>query len=275
MKFRRIVNTRAFAGIVLVGVVASVIALAAPGAAKAGEEPVPSLDPEWSAQFVPPTAPRFRAALANCTPVDAVFYAATDWLRLAQKLRSNPSACANYYVSVPPLAADKTALRVNQAGQIRALGSQFHAMAEINVTGWTSWVAADSSRTWFDAGVEARRRMAAAGFDVNAGDIWAVNEFSSAVRTNTGAARANMRDLVRGLHTGDGTTPVQGLIWVSGIGQPTTNLGPYKSNVKAWLATHRSGATWASTCGSSRRRCTAASPTGRCPARAPTIALAR
>jgi hypothetical protein len=235
MKFRRIVNTHAFAGVVLVGLVAAVVALAAPSTAKADEEPVPSLDPDWSAQFVPPAAPRFRAALANCAPVDAVFYAATDWLRLAQKLRSNPSACANYYVSVPPLAADKTALRANQAGPIRALGSQFHAMAEINVTGWTSWVAADSSRTWFDAGVEARRRMAAAGFDVNAGDIWAVNEFSSAVRTNTGAARANMRDLVRGLYTGDGTTPVQGLIWVSGIGQPTTNLGPYKTNVKAWL----------------------------------------
>jgi hypothetical protein len=83
-------------------------------------------------------------------------------------------------------------------------------MAEIDLNGWRPWVAADSTRTGFDAGVEARRRMAAAGFDVDAGDIWAVNEFSSAVRTNTGAARQNMRDLVRGLYTGDGTTPVQG-----------------------------------------------------------------
>lgn len=236
MKRRRIVNTRAFAGVAVVALVAAAVAMVAPAAAKADEEPVPSLDPGWSAQFVPPATPRLRAAVvANCLPVDTVFYAATDWLRLAQKLRSNPSACANYYVSVPPLAADKTALRANQAGPIRALGSQFHAMAEISVTGWASWVAADSSRTWFDAGVEARRRMAVAGFDVNAGDIWAVNEFSSAVRTGSGAARTNMRDLVRGLYTGDGTTPIQGLTWVAGIGQPTTNLGPYKSNVKAWL----------------------------------------
>ena len=233
-------HARALAGVAVIVLVAALAALFAPTTAWAADptgepEPVPSLDPDWSANFVPPAAPRRFRVAALCLPVDAVFYAQTDWLRLAQKLRANPSTCANYYVSVPPLAADKTALRSNQAGPIRALGPQFHAMAEINVTGWSSWVAADGTRTWFDAGVEARRRMAAAGFDVNAGDIWAVNEFSSAVRTNTGAARQNMRNLVRGLFTGDGTTPIQGLIWVSGIGQPTTNLGPYKTNVKLWL----------------------------------------
>jgi hypothetical protein len=223
----------------VLALVAALLALVAPASAFADDpsgepEPVPSIDPDWSANFVPPPQPRIRAA-TRCLPLDAVFYAATDWLRLAQKLRANPSACANYYVSIPPFSADKSTLRPNEAGQIRALGPQFHAMAEINVTGWASWVAADSTRTWFDAGVEARRRMAAAGFDVDAGDIWAVNEFSSAVRTNTGPARQNMRDLVRGLYTGDGTTPLQGLIWVSGIGQQTTNLGPYKTNVKLWL----------------------------------------
>jgi hypothetical protein len=227
-------------GIVLLALVGALIALVCPGMAAADDpstdpEPVPSLDPDWSAQFVPPAQPRLRAALV-CRPVEAVFYAQTDWLRLAQKLRSNPSACASYYVSIPPLAADKTALRVNQAGPIRALGPQMHPMAEINVTGWSAWVAADSTRTWFDAGIEARRRMAAAGFDVNAGDIWAVNEFSSAVRTNSGAARRNMRELVRGLYVGDGSTPpVQGLIWVTGIGQPTTSLDLYKNNLKLWM----------------------------------------
>jgi hypothetical protein len=218
---------------------ALLVALGWPGAGKAegpaGEpEPVPSLDPAWSASFVPPAAPRLRAATI-CTPLDGVFYAGTDWLRLAQKLRANASTCANYYVSVPPLAADKTVLRNNQAPAIRALGPQMHAMAEINVTGWQAWVAADPARTWFDAGVEARQRMVAAGFDVNAGDIWAVNEFSSAVRTGAGNARRNMRELVRGLYTGDGTTPVQGLAWTTGIGQPTNTLDLYKNNVKLWL----------------------------------------
>ena len=40
-----------------------------------------------------------------------------------------------------------------------------------------------------------------------AGDIWAVNELSSAVRQGAGAARTNMRALIRGLYTGDGTGP--------------------------------------------------------------------
>ena len=39
-----------------------------------------------------------------------------------------------------------------------------------------------NNSTWYEAGVEARRRMAAAGFDVAAGDTWAVNEFPSTVR---------------------------------------------------------------------------------------------
>jgi hypothetical protein len=80
---------------------------------------VPSLDPEWSDTFVPPPAPRLRVA-TTCRSLNAVFYAQTDWLRLAQKLRATPSACAEYYVSVPPLAADKTRLRSGEAAKIRA-----------------------------------------------------------------------------------------------------------------------------------------------------------
>jgi len=170
-----------------------------------------------------------------CRPLNAVFYAQTDWLRLAQKLRANPSPCADYYVSVPPLAADKTRLRTGEAAKIRALGPRMHAIAEISIVGWGNWVAAGNG-TWFDAGVEARRRMNAAGFDVTLGDIWGVNEFSSAVRRGDGTARADMRELVRGLSTGDGTIPaVQGLVWVVGIGQPTPDLSTYKTNLKGWL----------------------------------------
>src|SRR5205809_156923 len=83
-------------------------------------------------------------------------------------------------VAVPPLAASKTTLRNGEAAKIRALGPNFHALAEINWAGWRTWVA-ENSATWFDAGVEARRRMAAAGFDVSKGDTWAVNEFPSSV----------------------------------------------------------------------------------------------
>jgi hypothetical protein len=84
---------------------------------------VPSLDPEWSADFVPPAMPQVRSlTAAACRPLSAVFYTETDWLRLAQKMRANPSSCADYYVSIPPLAADKTKLRNGEAAKIRALG---------------------------------------------------------------------------------------------------------------------------------------------------------
>src|SRR4051812_22825724 len=103
-------------GGLLAALAAASVALAAPAVTRAegpssDPEPVPSIDPDWSANFVAPATPRLRAATI-CRPVDAVFYAPTDWLRLAQKLRANPSQCANYYLSVAPLAADKTALRV-------------------------------------------------------------------------------------------------------------------------------------------------------------------
>ena len=234
-------------------VAAFALALAAPGATWAADpvgtaadtvslqtdgadsfEPVPTLDPEWSDNFVPPPMPRARAAATLCRPLDAVFYAPTDWLRLAQKLRGDPSACAQYYISVPPLAADKTRLRSGEAARIRALGPQMHAMAEINVTGWTNWVAAGNG-TWYDAGVEARRRMATAGFDVTVGDIWAVNELSSAVRQGAGNARSNMRDLIRGLYTGEAGSPtVQGVAWTVGFSQSGVDPSTYKANLKSW-----------------------------------------
>jgi len=239
--------------VVLWASLAAVLALAVPAATRAddtegcgaeecvGSTPVvPSLDPEWSANFVPPPLPRLRAATA-CIPTDVVFYAQqTDWVRVAQKMRENMSPCASYYVSIPPIVADKTRPRGPvQAGLIRALGPNFHAMNDINVAAWTTWVAADPGRTWHDAGVEARHRMddpTVGGFDPAAGDIWALNELSSAVRQGTGLSRQNMRDFVHGLYDGDGGPPMKGLVWVSGISQGTTFLDTYRRNVKSWLA---------------------------------------
>ena len=163
----------------------------------------------------------------------AVFYASTDWLPLAQALAANASPCASYYVSVPPLSADKTQMRSGVASQIRALGPSFHALAEVNVSAWQGWVTSTGG-SWYQAGVEARTRMAAAGFDLSAGDAWAVNEFSSAVRSGSGATRQNMRDLVHGLFDGSGPA-TKGVVFVEGIGQPTVSLSTYKANLESWL----------------------------------------
>jgi hypothetical protein len=182
--------------------------------------------------------PRFRlsgrASIPRCRASEFVFYAARDWLRLGPKLAEHASPCADYYISIPPLVSDKTNPRPDQAWRIRALGPRFHAMAEIHWSTWQSWVRATGS-TWYDAGVEARRRMAAAGYDVALGDTWAVNEFPSSVRRDLGTAREDAREFVQGLYEGEGR-PVQGAVFVIGVMHGTKDASLYKSTLKAWLA---------------------------------------
>jgi hypothetical protein len=224
--------------LVLAGGFVAAGAIAGPAVAfSTAPQPVPSLTPVatqrlWNELVRQPRVHSLRTA--DCRPLRAVFYAATDWLRLTTKLAATASPCAQYYISVPPLAADKSQLRADQAWRIRALGPAFHALAEINVTGWTAWVASTGS-SWYQAGVEARRRMAAAGYDVTAGDTWALNELSSAVRQGTGNARANMRAFLNGLYDGDGTLPVaRGTVFIAGIGQATTDLSLYQARLQDW-----------------------------------------
>jgi hypothetical protein len=210
-------------------------ALLAASARAAG--PVPSLTPaatqaEWSRLA---DAPRPLARGAECVPLRVVFYAATDWVRLATRLAANGSSCVQYFISVPPLA-DKVTPRPDQARRFRALGPNFHGLAEINVSGWTDWVAANGA-SWYAAGVEARKRMAENGYDVASGDSWALNELSSAVRVGTGTARANTREFLRGLYDGggNGAPAVKGVVFTTGLAQVTTELSVYQSRLQDWF----------------------------------------
>ena len=207
-------------------------------AATRSTTPVPSLEPAKTATLwkrLTSSRERRPSATAACRPLRAVFYAASDWLRLATKLAERRSACAEYYISVPPLVGDKTQMRPNQANRIRALGPQFHALAEIHFATWSRWVASTGS-SWHAAGVTARQRMAAAGYDVAQGDSWALNELSSAVRRGDGNARANIREFVRGLYEGDGTRPARGAALVIGFGQRTGDVSAYQNTLQSWLA---------------------------------------
>ena len=218
-----------------------VAAAIAPTAGRAAAHPTPvvrSLEPAktaklWRELVAHPR--RFRStAQSDCRPLRGVFYAQTDWLRLATRLAAQPSPCAQYFISVPPLAADKTKLRTGEAAKIRALGPSFHALAEIHYAGWSKWVT-DNASTFFDAGVEARKRMEAAGFDVSKGDTWVVNEFPSSVRVGTGSDRANARELVRGLFTGDGTAQAKGAVFIVGVGQSVPDTTLYQTNLQNWM----------------------------------------
>jgi len=214
------------------------LALFAVPAQAAPIKPVPSLQPAATAKLWAKLVHRPHAystlTTSDCRPLHAVFYTPTDWLRLATKLANAGSPCAQYDFSIPPLAADKTTLRSDQAWRIRALGPNFHALAEINVSGWATWVT-NNGGSWYAAGVEARRRMASAGYDVAAGDSWSVNEFSSGVRRGDGSARQDMRDLVHGLYDGDGTHVAKGAVFISGIAQSTSDLSVYKTNLENWF----------------------------------------
>jgi hypothetical protein len=206
--------------------------------ARPTEIPVPSLEPAktaalWKSLVAP--QPKPAQAQAVCRPLRAVFYAASDWLRLATKLAAARSPCAEYYVSVPPLVADKTQFRRDQASRIRALGPSFHAMAEIHFTTWSRWVASTGS-SWFTAGVTAREHMAEAGYDVSQGDTWSLNELTTAVRRGDGNARANVREFMRGLYEGDGSRPTRGDVLVVGFGQRTSDLTAYQNTLQNWLA---------------------------------------
>jgi hypothetical protein len=219
--------------------VALVASMALPGVAAAAgsSNPVPSLAPAATEQLWEEIVAGEHPAEAadGCRPLHATFYAATDWLRLATKLAASASPCAEYSISIPPLAADKTQPRADQAWRIRALGPTFHALAEISMTGWSTWVS-NTGSSWFEAGVEARRRMAAAGYDVTRGDTWALNELSSAVRRGDGQARENARAFIRGLYQGDGTLPAaRGVVFITGIAQSTTELSVYQARLQDWF----------------------------------------
>jgi hypothetical protein len=226
-------------GVVLAFSVAAAFLAVAPAGRAAASEPVPSLAPRETAalwaRLVRRDDVQPLAAAQGCRPLRAVFYAASDWLRLATKLAAQASPCAQYSISVPPLTSDKTKPRPDQAWRIRALGPSFHALAEVHLTAWRKWVQAGNG-SWYQAGVEARRRMAAAGYDVAAGDTWALNELSSAVRRGDGTWRTDMRELMRGLYDAAGELPpVRGVVFVVGIGQRIPSVATYKARMQEWL----------------------------------------
>ena len=217
----------------------AVLAQPSPAAISTQREPVPSLEPQATQRLWERLTRRVEfhtlEAQQTCRPLRAVFYAPGDWLRLATTLAAKASPCAQYYISVPPVTADKTRQRPGHAAQIRALGPTFHALAEIHLATWQKWVASTGS-TWHQAGIDARRKMAAAGFDVTAGDTWALNEVTSAMRRGEGAGRANLREFLRGLFDAGGEgPPTRGVVFIVGVGQRVTEVATYKARLQEWL----------------------------------------
>jgi hypothetical protein len=193
---------------------------------------------------------------------EAVFWTGEDWQRLADALAADSSPCVEYWISIPPRAADKTGLRRPEIfAAIRNLGPQFHPIAEVTLggaTGWAKWVE-NGHGSWYDAGVEFRRRMVVAGLDPAAGETWLLNELDRSTRRDATARdeveirqgldtlpyrRADMVELLRGLYEGDGTQPpLPGAVEI-GINFSHQNLPDvpaYKVEMARWL---EDGAFW-------------------------------
>ena len=102
-----------------------------------------------------PSRPWTRTSAPLGGPPAEQSYLAWCWLPatssfIEQRLGSSRAevsagACfrAEIYLSIPPLAADKTRFRVLQDDAVRAVSPQIHPVAEIHVTGWQAWVAAN------------------------------------------------------------------------------------------------------------------------------------
>jgi hypothetical protein len=199
-------------------------------------DPVATAPPTTDPPSAPPAAPAPApppAAACPTKPVDVVVYTEDGWNELGDAFARNPSACADYFISLPSLANDKTKPRGPvEPANMRKRGSRFHPMAEFHWGGWS----AITTMSWYEKGVAFRQAMIDLGYDVAAGDVWEINELPSTVRHDE-TTRANAREAIKGLYDGPpGSPKVMGAVFVVGMGQGTTNLGPYKTNIGGWLA---------------------------------------
>jgi hypothetical protein len=206
-----------------------------------GVDVVPSLDPEVAPDAVSNARRGARAARTTAERElpsscnlhnEAVFYAAGDWFRLGQTLVAEASPCSDFFISIPPLAADKVNFRSAQGLVMDQLGPQVQALAEIHFASWQTWWRANG-KTPYEAGVEARRRYEAFSYDG-----WALNEVPSSVRQGMPGTRAVLAEFLDGLYDGPNGVPSKGVVFIVGIGQQTTPLSVYKTNLRNWLTDH-------------------------------------
>lgn len=166
------------------------------------------------------------------TPTEVVVYTQSAWTIPAEAFLADPSPCADYYIHIPAYSDTKTEPRGDGYPEaVRALGPRLHAVAEFH---WSSW--AETSDSWYDKGVAFREAMETEGYDVDAGDLWAVNELPSTIRSDD-TIRQDARDLFHGLYDGpSGATAVRGIAYTVGMGQGTENFSVYKPYLEDWLS---------------------------------------
>ena len=177
--------------------------------------------------------------------VDVIFWGGVQWVELGQALAKNSSDCIEYFISIPPEDNERSALRDAVAfEEVRSLSPRIHPVAEIRFTGetgWREWVTGPhpdfaEGRTFYDAGVEARRRMEQSGLDVENGETWALNELSVEVLEDAPGWRDEVREFMRGLYEGEpGMPKARGIVFNIFVPSDLTDVTAYKASLQAWL----------------------------------------
>jgi hypothetical protein len=195
------------------------------------------------------SAPVSSAQTVGCArELDGVFWGGAQWLRLGDAIAANPSPCVDYYISLLPQDGDRTQPPIRaRFDELRALHPSIHPLAEMHWEGeraWRAWVVGGHplwvpGRTFYEAGVTARRRMAMRGLDVEAGETWAFNELPPEVLAGAPGARAEVLEFMRGLYDGaPGMPKARGIVFnvfVPSTSEPAA-VAAYKEALKAWLA---------------------------------------
>ena len=178
---------------------------------------------------------------AGCTrPSEVVIWATRNFDQVLAAIRANRSPCSTFWISLPPVtdeAGRKTLPRtgdvLDKIHDLQDQGVKVRAMAEFHWTSWSGWVAANG-KSWYDAGVEFRRRMDAAGYDPVAGDTWVVDEFPSSVRADLEGARDHAMAAVRGLYQG-AVPNIRGAVLITGMSIDMTYFPEYRRALQDWL----------------------------------------
>ncbi|HEU5061022.1 MAG TPA: hypothetical protein VFU21_31040 [Kofleriaceae bacterium] len=178
---------------------------------------------------------------AGCTrPSEVVIWGTRNFHEILGAIEANRSPCSTFWVALPPVtdsSGRKTMPRqgdvLDRIHDLQDRGVKIRAMAEFHWTSWAGWVQA-TGRSWYDAGVEFRRRMDEAGYDATAGDTWVVDELPSTVRSNTDGGRGKAMAAVRGLY--EGATPnIRGAVLVVGMSIQMTYFPEYRQVLENWL----------------------------------------
>ena len=212
-------------GLVL-AVVLACLAAAVPATAHTAStsEPVPSLEPRATQQLYTRLRDRqvFRTyrVSADCRPLRAVFYAASDWLRLATRL----AALAPRPARSTSSPSRRSSARRRGPDRTRRRASAPSGRSSTRSRRSTSPRGRNGSRrtgsSWYQAGVEARRRMVAAGFDVTAGRLLGGQRALVGHPARRRREAHGIRDFLRGLYDAGGEgPPTKGVVFIVGIGQ--------------------------------------------------------